>query len=195
MKIPFSLLFVLSALSASALDLSPNFATVFSDGINIRRPYFSDGAKKYAVTLNAETELVSYEDGALFKFIKLKHAEMRLRPSSFGVETKFGPDTLDRYQEAARKLLPQLAESVVLIQQTKNPLPINGWESHRFVFKYTTATGEVRESITFLNITPSQQVIVQVYAGEKDFADASDRGNDIIRRWHELDNDTVVRGN
>jgi len=195
MKIPVSLLLALSALSASALDLSPNFATVMSDGVNIRRPYFSDGGKKYSVTLNVETELVPYEDGALFKFLKLRHAEMRLRPSSFGVETKFGPDTLDRYQEAARKLLPQMAEGVVLEQQTKNPLPINGWESHRFVFKYTTPAGDIRESITFLNITPSQQVIVQVYAADKEFADASDRGYDIIRRWHELDPDTVIRGN
>lgn len=194
MKIVTSLFLVLSALSAPALDLSPNFANVASDGIEIRRPYFTDGGKKYAVTLNSETELVPYDDGALFIFIKLKHAEMRLRPSFFSVEIKF-TDTLDRYQEAARKLLPQMAEGVVLEQQTKNPLPINGWQSHRFVYKYNTPAGEVRESITFLNIIPSQQVIIQVYAPSKDFADASERGFDIIRRWHELDSASVVRGN
>lgn len=195
MKIPVSLLLAFGALSAPALDLTPSFVTVMSDGINIQRPYFSDSGKKYAVTLNVETELVPSEDGALFKFVKLKHAEMRLRPSSFSVEVMFGPDTLDRYQEAARRLLPQNAEGVILEQQTKNPLPINGWASHRFVYKYTTPAGEVRESITFLNIIPSQQVVVQVYAAAKDFADASERGYDIIRRWHELDNATVVRGN
>ena len=194
MKLVTSLFLVLSALSAPALDLSPNFANVSSDGVAIRRPYFTDGAKKYSVTLNAETELLPYEDGALFRFIKLKHAEMRLRPSSFSVEIKFS-DALDRYQEAARKLLPQIAEGVVLEQQTKNPLFINGWQSHRFVYKYTTPAGEIRESITFLNITPSQQVVVQVYAGDKDFTDASERGYDIIRRWHELDPASVVHGN
>ncbi len=186
MRIIACLLFALSA-CAPALDLSPSFADVFADGITLRRPYFADGAKKYAVTINAETEVLPYEDGALFKFTKLKNSEMRLRPSPFRVEMKFSPDTLDRYEEAARKLLPQAAKDVTLEQQTKNPLPVNGWESHRFVFKYTTPVGEVRESITFLNITPADQVVVQVSAPDRSFADASDRAFDIIRRWHELD--------
>ena len=194
MKIPVSLLLALSALSASALDLSPLFITTMSDGVAIRRPYFSDGSKKYSVTLNIETELMPYEDGAMFRFVKLKYAEMRLRPSLFSVETKFGPDTLERYEIAARKLLPPLAQGIVLEQQTANPLPMNGWQSHRFVFKYTLASGETRESITFLNITPTQQVIVQVYSLEKDFVDTSERAYDIIRRWHELDATTTIQG-
>lgn len=195
MKIPVSLLLVFSTFSVSALDLTPGFVTTMSDGVAIRRPYYADGSKKYSVTLNIETELTPYEDGSLFRFIKLNHAEMRLRPSSFSVEIKFEPDTLDRYQEAARKLLPQLAENVVLEQQTPNPLPINGWKGHRFAYKYSTPSGEVRESITFLNITPTTQVIVQVYAMAKDFPDASERAYDIIRRWHELDPSAILRGN
>jgi hypothetical protein len=194
MKIPVSLFFALSAASASALDLTPYFINTIADGVVIRRPYFSDGGKKYSVTLNIETELLPYEDGALFRFIKLKHAEMRLRPSSFSVEVKFGPDTLERYQEAARLLLPPSAREVVLEQEVPNPMPINEWASHRFVFKYKLPSGDVRESITFLNITPSQQVIVQVYAMDKDFADASERAWNIIRRWHELDPRAIIRG-
>ncbi len=194
MKIHVSLLLAFSALSAPALDLSPQYVNTESDGVTIRRPYFADGGKKYSVTLNIETELLPYEDGALFRFVKVKGAEMRLRPSSFGVEMKFDDENADRYRQAARKLLPQIAESVVLEHETPNPLPINGWQSQRFVFKYKTTAGEVRESITFLNITPTQQVIVQVYAPEKDFADASDRAWDIIRRWHELKPEAVLRG-
>jgi hypothetical protein len=194
MKLHVCLLLALSALSASALDLAPKFINTSADGITIRRPYFSDGSKKYSVTLNVETELVPYEDGALFRFIKLKNAEMRLRPSSFSTEVKFAPDTLDRYQDAARKLLPQIAQEVTLVEETPNPVTINRWKSHRYVFKYKTPTGEVRESITFLNITPDQQVIVQVYAMEKDFTDAAARAWDIIRRWHELNPDSMLRG-
>jgi hypothetical protein len=108
---------------------------------------------------------------------------------------KFGPDTLDRYEEAARKLLPQVADKVKLVEQVKNPWPINKWESHRFVFTYTNAAGEVQESISFLNITPAQQVVVQVSAAVKDFAEVSGRAYDTIRRWHELDPSTTVRGN
>src|SRR5438034_10009067 len=97
---------------------------------------------------------------SLFRFSKLKQAEMRLRPSAFSVEMKFGPDTLERYEQGARKLLPAGARDIVLEQQTPNPLSINNWQSHRFIFKYNTGVGEVRESITFLNITPTQQVVV-----------------------------------
>ncbi len=195
MKLSISLLFLVGVLSAPALDLTPTFINTTADGIILRRPYFADGAKKYSLTLDMETELTPSEDGSLFKFTKFKDGEMRLRPSSFATTVKFGPDTLGQYEEAARKLLPQVATKVNLVEQLKNPWPINGWESHRFVFTYTTATGDIRESITFLNITPEQQVIVQVYSSTKDFAEVSGRGYDIIRRWHELDPKSVARGN
>lgn len=195
MKLSISVLLIASALSASALDLTPTFINTVADGIIIRRPYFSDAGKKYSVTLDMETELTPYEDGSLFRFTKFKQGEMRLRSSSFNPETKFGPDTLGQYEEAARKMLPQIATNVTLVDQVKNPWPINGWQSHRFIFSYATATGEVQESITFLNILPTQQVVVQVYASAKDFADVSSRGYDTIRRWHELDPKTAVRGN
>ena len=195
MKTHISLILALSALSASALDLHPHYIDADADGVSIRRPYFSDGSKKYSLRLNNETELQPYEDGAIFRFIKLKDAAMRLRPSPFSVDTKFDPENLTRYLETARQLLPQLAEGVALYQETPNPMPINAWTSHRFVFKYKTQVGEVRESITFLNITPTAQVIVQVYAMDKEFADADSRAWDIIRRWYELDSSTASRGN
>ncbi len=195
MKLSLSLLLLAGALSATALDLTPTFINTVADGIIIRRPYFADGGKKYSLTLDMETELTPYEDGSLFKFTRFKQGEMRLRPSSFSTETKFGPDTLGQYEEAARKMLPQASTKITLVDQVKNPWPINGWQSHRFIFSYVTATGEVQESITFLNITPAQQVIVQVYASAKDFPDVSSRGYDTIRRWHEMDPSTTARGN
>jgi hypothetical protein len=195
MKIPIGIIIALSALSASALDLSPNYTLVDSDGIVLRHPYFTDGDKKYSLILNSDTELSPYDGGALFKFVKYEHAEMRLRLSPFGVDVKFGPDTMDAYQQAASKMLPQMAEGVVLEKQVKNPLPMNAWQSHRFVFKYTTPAGAVRESITFLNITPTQQVTLQVYAMEGNFENVLARADDVIRRWYELDPKSVRSGN
>jgi hypothetical protein len=142
-----------------------------------------------------DTELTAYGDGARFKFTKLDHAEMILRHSPLGVNVKFGPDTVEAYEQAARKLLPQLAEGVTLEKQVKNPLPMNAWESHRFVFKYTTPSGIVCESITFLNILPGTQVVMQVYAKDAQFENAAARADDVIRRWYELDEKSVLRGN
>lgn len=194
MKLNSLLILCLSALPAVALDFAPRFVTTISDGIAIRRPYFAHGDKKYSVTLNMETELTPFGDGALFRFVKLSHAEMRLRPSPMSVDVKFEPESLEKYQEAARKLLPPDAEGVVLDQVTQNPLPINGWTGVRFTFQYRVPMGEVRESITFLNLLPKEQVVIQTGSMAKDFADVSDRAYDIIRRWHELDTEAVVAG-
>ena len=195
MKKTTAIVFALGTISVSALDLTPNFASVASDGIVLTNPYFKDGAKKYGVILNMDTELSTYGDGAKFKFTKLDHAEMILRRSPFDVNVKFGPDTLDGYEQAARKMLPQMAEGVTLEKQVKNPLPMNAWESHRFIFKYSTTAGVARESITFLNILPNEQVVMQVYAKDAQFENAAARADDVIRRWYELDEKTIIRGN
>ncbi len=195
MKKPALLLLALAALPASALDLTPGFILTDADGVSIRRPYFSDGGKKYAITLNSETELTPYEDGCLFRFTKLRDSAMRLRPSTFSTAVKFGPDTLERYEQAARKLLPQSATNVALDSQVPDPLPINGWTSHRFIYRYTMPAGDTRESITFLNILPGTQIVMHVYAPAKDFPDAAARAHNLIRRWHELDSATIISRN
>lgn len=194
MKLQSLIILAATALPSVALDLSPRFITTVADGVAIRRPYFADGDKKYSLKLNVETELTPFEDGALFRFVKLSHAEMRLRPSPMSVELKIEAESQAQYEQAARRLLPSDAEGVVLDQVTANPLPMNGWTGVRFTFHYRMPTGEVRESVTFLNIVPTQQVVVQTASLAKDFPDASDRAYDIIRRWHEMDPKAVVGG-
>ena len=195
MKTAIATLIAIGTFSASALDLTPNFASISSDGVVLTNPYFKDGAKKYGVILQMDTELTAYGDGARFKFTKLDHAEMILRRSPLDVNVKFGPDTVEAYEQAARKMLPQVAEGVTLEKQMKNPLPMNAWQSHRFVFKYTTPAGVSRESITFLNILPDTQVVMQVYAKDAEFENAAARADDVIRRWYEIDEKSVLRGN
>ena len=194
MKLQSLIILAATALPSVALDLSPRFITTVADGVAIRRPYFADGDKKYSLKLNVETELTPFEDGALFRFVKLSHAEMRLRPSPMSVELKIEAESQAQYEQAALRLLPSDAEGVVLDQVTANPLPMNGWTGVRFTFHYRMPTGEVRESVTFLNIVPTQQVVVQTASLAKDFPDASDRAYDIIRRWHEMDPKAVVGG-
>lgn len=195
MKLLLGITLAMSTLSVLALDLSPNFAPIESDGIVLRNPYFTDGGKKYGVLIPMDTELKAYENGAMFRFTKFDHAEMLLVHSPMQVTDKFGPDTLEAYEKAARKMLPQTAEGVSLEKQVKNPLPMNAWESLRFVFKYTTASRVTRESITFLNILPNEQVVLQVYAKDAQFEQTLMRADDVIRRWYEIDPKSVIRGN
>jgi hypothetical protein len=194
MKPIIALFLAASTVRGFALDLTPRFASASGGRDANQRPYFEDGPKKYAIKLNSETDLIPDEGGALFRFTTLRMADMRLRLSPFSVDTKFDSETLPRYEQEARKLIPRDAKDVVLESQTPNPLPINDWQGHRFTFSFRTAAGQVRESITFLDITETQQIIVLVASFAKDFDDASERARDIIRRWHELVPDAGAGG-
>lgn len=195
MKTSALILLALAALPVAALDLTPSFATTDADGATISRPYFMDSGRKYAVTLNSETELTAFEDGCIFRFTRVHGAAMRLRPSPVGAAVKFGPETMDRYEQSARSLLPRNAANVALEGQKTNPLPINGWTSHRFIYRYTMPSGDTRESVTFLNILPGTQIVIHVYSPAGSFADASARAHNIIRRWHELDETSIINHN
>jgi hypothetical protein len=194
MKNALALLAVIVAVPALALDLTPRFVTVQADGVAVSRPYFQDGGKKFAVTLDTETEVAAIEGGVIFRFTKLRQADMRLLPSSFDVSTRFEGESLARYETAARAMLPAAARDVTVEERTVNPWPINDWEGFRVTFSYRSAAGAIRESIVFLNITPAQQVVVRIASPAKDFPDASQRAFDTIRRWHEVDEASVAKG-
>ena len=174
------------ALPAGATDLIPHYISTMTDGVVVRRPYFADGEKKYAVKLDTETKLTESEGGASFRFDKFPGAMMRLRGSPISAQIAFGPDSLARYQQAARELLPAEAQEIVFVESAPNPLPINNWQSYRFTFSYHVASEARRQSITFLDLKPTEQIVIQTASSERDFNEISARAFNIIRRWHEV---------
>jgi hypothetical protein len=174
------------ALSASAIDLVPHYISTTADGVVIRRPYFADGKKKYSVKIDSETKLTAFEDGALFRFEKFPDAAMRLRLSPISTPGPFGPEKLEHYQQVARGLLPAGAEEIALTESALDPLPINGWQSYRVTFSYRAATEPRRQSIIFLNLKPTEQILVQTDSAERSFNEVSARVFNIVRRWHEI---------
>ncbi len=180
-----ALFFAALALPVQAIDLTPQYVSTIDDGVVSQRPYFADGEKKYAVKLDSETKLSAYEGGALFTFAKSPDARMLLRPSPLPSALPF-PDNLPQYEEAARGLLPPDAQDVALVTKVADPLPINDWKSYSFTFTYHTANQPRRQSITFLNLKPSEQIVMQAAASEADFENIAGRAFNIIRRWHEV---------
>jgi len=174
------------ALSASAIDLVPHYISTKADGVVVRRPYFADGNKKYGVKIDSETKLTEFEGGALFRFDKFPGATMRLRLSPVSTPVPFGPESLEHYQQVARSLLPEGAEEIAVAESAPNPLPINNWQSYRVAFSYRAGTEPRRQSVIFLNLKPTEQILIQTDAAEKSFDEVSARGFNIIRRWHEL---------
>ncbi len=111
---------------------------------------------------------------------------MRLRPSPVPAKTAFGPESLIVYEKAARTLLPREAEAIVLGPSEYDTLPMNDWQSLRLTFSYRIANQPQRQSVTFLNLKPAEQIIMQTVADERDFDDVAARAYNIIRRWHEI---------
>ena len=187
MSIRLTAIFLVAlALPAHAIDLVPHYTSTMSDGVVIRRVYFADAGKKYAVKLDSETKLGESQGGALFRFDKFPSASMRLRQSPLRAQIAFGADSLERYQNAARELLPPGAEEIVCAEKTPNPLPINNWRSYCFTFSYRVASETRRQSITFLNLNPSEQIVMQTDSSDRDFNEITARAYNIIRRWHEI---------
>ena len=186
---------VICAGTAAALDLTPHYVTTQVEGPPVRRPCFVDGDKKFAVTVDSETELTGYDGSAIFNFTKFPRAVMRLGQSPLKPSAVFEGQTLDRYRAAAAQLLLQGAEQPVLESEVTNVLPINHWTSHRFVFVYKFTGAPMRESVTFLNFDEKQQIVMQIRSRDADFAKITARAEDIIRRWHEVDPAAEVAGN
>lgn len=174
------------ALRAGATDLTPHFIDQNRDGVMIRCPFFTDGSRKFGIRIDAETKLSAFEGGALFRFDKMPEASMRLRRSPVFAETGFGSETFAGYQQAARSFLPPGATEVALVENEANPLPINHWSSLRITYFYQIANQAHRQSATFLNLKPTEQIVVQTTADERNFEDVSNRAFGIVRRWHEI---------
>jgi hypothetical protein len=178
--------------SLAAIDLTPRFLAQEADGTTTSRPYFTDGNKRFGIKIDSETKVIPYDNGALFRFKNFPDARMQLLHSP--VEAgPFNEERLPLCEAAARKLLPEGAAEVVLIESTSDPIPLNDWTSYRFTFSYRSAGQARRQSITFLNLDPATQIIMQVAAREKNFELIGRRSFDIIRRWHEVPAGSVTR--
>lgn len=176
----------LLACPAQALDLRPRYHTSVFDGIVVRRPYFADGERKFGVITDGETEVTEAGEGAMFRFRTIRMATVSLTKSPLSVDLPFAGETLERYRAGAVGLLPSDAREVVLEQRAAEPLPVNGWRSYRFVFTYRHGTGQMRESITFLNLSSQQQIVVRAAARLQDWEELASRADDIMVRWHEI---------
>ena len=182
----FALLLTGLPLSAGAIDLTPHYISHMTEGVVVRRPYFADGGKKYGIKLDPETKLTASEGGAIFRFEKFPEATTRLRSSSVPAQTGFGPETFELYRQAALLLLPAGATAAEIIGNEADAYPINGWSSLRLTFSYRIGNFVRRQSITFLNLKPTEQIVIQTAASESNFDEVTARTFNIIRRWHEI---------
>ena len=134
-------------------------------------------------------------EGALFKFEKFSTAIALLRQSPVEAKKAFDEAHLPAYAEAAKFFVPGDAKTLSLEHTDTNVFPINGWRSCRFTFRYDLPNVSVRHSITFLNIDPKQQIVLEIKATAELYETIAARTFDMVRRWHELQDGADKRPN
>jgi hypothetical protein len=153
-------------------------------GNAVRRACFMDGDKKFAVTMDNETELSPQGDGAIFRFTRLPLATVELRRSPMKSGLSFSQENISDYAKAARQLLASTAEIWPEEPMVMDPLPINRWQTCRFNFFYRVGGSPVRADVTFIQLNSVDQIVVITGASASNYAAVRSRSDDIIRRWH-----------
>ena len=169
-----------------AIDLTPRYIDTFVDGVASRRMYFADGEKKIGISLDSETRVEPGAGGAVFRFPKFPDVSFLIKPSPMTPDQTFEGIALERYREAARRLLPPGVKNVKALEEVADPLPINRWTGRRFIYTCETVDTAIVLSVTFLNLTSDDQIILVTTSPERSFAEAAERSFQIVRTWQEL---------
>ena len=171
--------------SAFAVDLTPRYIDTFADGAASHRLYFADGEKKIGLSLNHETQ-VAGGGGVIFRFPKFPEASFIVKHSPVTADQPFSGVALERYREAARRLLPPGSTEVQVRDETRDPLTINRWHSYRLAYTFASGPVPMALHVTFLNLSAGEQLVLVTAASERNFAEATARSFQIIRTWQPM---------
>jgi hypothetical protein len=180
------LLFLAGHGSARAIDLRPKYSDKIENGIARHQMFFFDGTRKIGLIFNYQTQMQAAGNGTLVRFLPIPDANLLLRPSPMSAGQPFTGVSLERYREAAHRLLPSRITHVKPLGETPDALPINGWQSYRFVFSFVEADADRMCSATFVNLNESEQIVLITTADRDHFNDATERVWLLLRTWHVL---------
>ena len=172
--------------TSSAVDLTPRYIDTFEAGVAGHRLYFSDGEKKIGISLGRETDVIAAAGGVIFRFPKFPEASFLVKHSPVTADQPFSGVPLDRYREAARRLLPPGSTEVKALDETRDPLTINRWRSYRLACTFAAGGTPMVQQVTFLNLSADEQLVLVTTASERNFAEVAARSFQIIRSWQPM---------
>jgi len=185
--LPLVLGLLAANLGASTVDLTPRYLETEVDGHKSRRLYFLEEKRKIGLSLDQETVVAVEAAGVIFRFPKLPDTSFKIATSPLTPEDAMSEaEVLKRYRAAALAFVPVGATEAKVVEEVTDPLPINHWESHRFLVSYQAGAIVMRLGVTFLNVNPKSQLVLITSASPRAFSEAADRSFQIIRSWHEI---------
>ena len=122
----------------------------------------------------------------IFRFPRFPEASFLVKHSPVTADQPFSGVALDRYREAARRLLPPGSTEVKVLDETRDPLTINRWHSYRLAYTFASGTVPMALHVTFLNLSTGEQLVLVTTASERNFAEAAARSFQIIRTWQPM---------
>ena len=161
-KLPFATLFLCGALfnSADAIDLTPH--DVAADGPLAKFYFFQDEGKRVAFHIDSNMTVSGTSTSAAFGFNDTSTAGVKLAKSQMKPDLLFNEKNLESYRAAARAFLPPNAANILLDAEKPDAIRINRWTSHQFIFSYNLFGTPYRRSITFLNYSATEQLVLDV---------------------------------
>jgi hypothetical protein len=177
------LAFGLLGAQAPAIDFTPRFSDTFVDGVATRHLFFIDGAQKIEV-FTGDATVGAGSGGALFRFPKSPGVVFIMRPSPMSADEAFEGVALERYREAARRLLPAGSEKVRALSEGPEAFTMNSWRGFKFLYSFASPDSYRKQSVTFVNLGDGQQMALIVSSNDGDFEQANGRAWQIIRTWH-----------
>jgi hypothetical protein len=176
---------------AHALDLTPHEVALVNDGPLIRRYFFQDADKRLGFRMDDKMTASGAPDSAVFRFNDIKTAAMKLSKSQMKPEMLFDEKNLVSYRAAARNFLPSDAKDIRIEEEKANAIAINGWTSRQFVYAFSLFNIPYRRSITFLNYSGKEQIILDIGAAASDYEKTYSRGYRVLNSLSELTSDTT----
>ena len=155
--------------TARALNLQPREVPVEKDGPPIRRYFFQDEGKRLLFRIDGNMTVGGSAAEAVFRFSDIHDAAMKLSKSRMTPEIAFDEKGLKLYRPAAQSYVPAQATDVQMIEENSDAIPINNWTDHQFIFTYKLFGTPYRESVTFFNYSPTEQLVFDVRSREADY--------------------------
>jgi len=177
--------YLFAAHSGYSLDLTPHFVTRVTGAESASIPYFTEGDTRYSLEMPPSVSASANESGAVFYFREIE-GSLTLRSSPFKPDAPFSGEALEAYRKAALGWVPAGATDIALKRETPNPFPFNGWISQRFTMAYQLPGRSFLLSVTFLNFSAQQQILLITSAPMNQFERAEALTLNLVKAWRKL---------
>ena len=172
-----------------ALDLTPHIVKRVTLQRSEDCPYFLDGKTRYKVNLPAKTSIWGEKGVAHFSFADMDGAVYVMKASPLKADLPFSGPSLEVYRQAVLSFIPEKATDVAIQKEKPNPLSINEWTSYEFIVASNSSGTRLMQSVTFLNFSPTEQIVLITTATGKQFDLAATKSSEIIRSLRSLQPD------